>query len=395
MRRQIWIASIISVALFLVLMSFPLVSAGTVTFYKSSATISSVMDGSLGTSFQIALSASNIPAGSTVLLRVWWRDCTTNTNMGVTVTDDGGNAYTQIASQDFAGCGTVDDINRMYRSNAGVNQATAITITQTNPPAAQVYVFAAVMLVYTGVSSFGSPQVSSGSSAFPFLDVPRTVAGSWMGAGMKWLGADENASSMNAGLDRVQIGEICCAGGGSLLGFDNSVTGGSSGGGHSCGTNLCVLPNMPASRVWFLAGIELQPSLTPAVTTLPATGVSNDRALLNGNLTDLGSGPTVRVWFDWGDNSSQLGNRTPNQTFSITTTFSAQLYSLFTNHTYFFRAHAENTGNASLNATGIVLQFSTGDPLKDIKNVFLPFIFFALMFTMMYLAWTIRRRHAR
>jgi hypothetical protein len=141
-------------------------------------------------------------------------------------------------------------------------------------------------------------------------------------------------------------------------------------------------------------GLLLTNQVVPIVSTLPATGIDATRATLNGNLSDLGIGPTIIVWFDWGDTVS-LGNRTGNQSASVPSLFAATLYSLNQNTTYFFRAHAENPANTSLNATGTTLNFTTLDPVRDLRNVALPFIFFALMFTGLWLAWVVSKRRGR
>jgi hypothetical protein len=141
-------------------------------------------------------------------------------------------------------------------------------------------------------------------------------------------------------------------------------------------------------------GLLLTNQIFPIVSTLPATGIDSTRATLNGNLTDLGLGPTINVFFDWGD-TPNLGNRTANQSATVPSTFAAILYSLNQNTTYFFRAHAENPANTSIFATGSILNFTTLDPIRDLRNVALPFIFFALMFTGLYLAWVVSKRRGR
>jgi len=92
-----------------------------------------------------------------------------------------------------------------------------------------------------------------------------------------------------------------------------------------------------------------------------------DAATLNGNLTDIGVGPTIKVWFFWGDNASSLGNQTSQQSFSAPTTFNAFINQLASNHTYYFYAHAENAANASQFSNGVTLNFTTAPNVTAIQ----------------------------
>ena len=83
--------------------------------------------------------------------------------------------------------------------------------------------------------------------------------------------------------------------------------------------------------------LDLDP---PAVSTLAATGVTHNRATLNGNLTDIGDYTQVRVRFQWGTTMA-YGNETPWQTRTGTGSFNALITGLAPETTYHFRAQVE------------------------------------------------------
>lgn len=111
-----------------------------------------------------------------------------------------------------------------------------------------------------------------------------------------------------------------------------------------------------SSTVWFF-GFMLYPLVNPNVTTLPADNIGIDNARLNGNLIDLGISASVNVWFMYGDTTG-LGNNTSAQAMTTTGVFSQIIYQLFSNHTYYFTAHAENITNQAY-ANGSMLNFTS------------------------------------
>ena len=99
------------------------------------------------------------------------------------------------------------------------------------------------------------------------------------------------------------------------------------------------------------------PAEPPAVTTDAATDVTTESATLNGSLDSLGDYTTVDVSFEWG---TTLGGPYPNETtppeaMTSTGAFSANLSSLSSDTTYYFRAKA--TG--SVTVYGDELSFTT------------------------------------
>jgi hypothetical protein len=85
----------------------------------------------------------------------------------------------------------------------------------------------------------------------------------------------------------------------------------------------------------------------PSVTTNAASNVNIDSAVLNGNLTDLGSASSVYVFFEWGTtHSGPYPNKiaaTPS-CMTGTGTFFANLISLSPDTTYYFKALAVGYG---------------------------------------------------
>ncbi|MBL7142312.1 MAG: hypothetical protein ISS83_01415 [Candidatus Pacebacteria bacterium] len=83
---------------------------------------------------------------------------------------------------------------------------------------------------------------------------------------------------------------------------------------------------------------------TPGVTTNTATSITTSSATLNGTLNDIGRAANCLVWFEWGPTTS-LGNSTAVQTRTSTGNFSANISSLNSNTTYYFKAFAKNGGS--------------------------------------------------
>jgi len=78
-----------------------------------------------------------------------------------------------------------------------------------------------------------------------------------------------------------------------------------------------------------------------AVTTSPATGITNSHATLNGNLDDLGNTSMVQVWFEYG-NTTEYGNSTGMQARNSPGSFSSTITGLNPGTTYYYRAAALN-----------------------------------------------------
>ena len=102
----------------------------------------------------------------------------------------------------------------------------------------------------------------------------------------------------------------------------------------------------------------------PAVTTQPATDITDVSATLNGSLDDLGCPPDVDVSFEWGTTSGDLDRETPAQPMGSTGPFSAEIDGLTPNTMYFFQAKADGG-----TVYGDELSFTTliGPPLMTIN----------------------------
>jgi hypothetical protein len=86
-------------------------------------------------------------------------------------------------------------------------------------------------------------------------------------------------------------------------------------------------------------------TVPPSATTMAAGNVTTASAILNGNLTSLGSAGNVSVNFEWGATPA-YGNVTAIQTMNSTGTFSASLSGLTANTTYYYRAKAVGDGTS-------------------------------------------------
>jgi len=95
-----------------------------------------------------------------------------------------------------------------------------------------------------------------------------------------------------------------------------------------------------------------------AVTTLPATSVSGNTAILNGNLNDPGNTPTVQVWFEYGT-TADYGNSSEMQTMNSSGPFSTSITGLAAGRTYYYRTVALNPTGGSRSITGPATMFTT------------------------------------
>lgn len=91
------------------------------------------------------------------------------------------------------------------------------------------------------------------------------------------------------------------------------------------------------------ATVYVQKNLsTPRVETNDVSNLQRNRATLNGYLQNVGGGSgSVRVWFQWGY-SSNYGNTTPVEYMYSPGYFDYTLDNLDQNHSYYFRAVAQN-----------------------------------------------------
>ncbi len=90
--------------------------------------------------------------------------------------------------------------------------------------------------------------------------------------------------------------------------------------------------------------------IPPAVTTSAAGNITADSAILNGNLTAMGTATSVQVSFEWG-NTTDYGNETPAQIMTGTGAFSGNITGLSPNTTYHFRVRAVGDGTSYGNDT--------------------------------------------
>ena len=105
----------------------------------------------------------------------------------------------------------------------------------------------------------------------------------------------------------------------------------------------------------------------PTVSTSAATSVTYNSAVLNGNLTELGTASPVDVYFEWGTTSGgPYPSSTTTQSMSSTGTFSAPLTSLSANEPYYFRAVAD--GGDSGTTYGDEVGFQTETTFVDVET---------------------------
>ena len=66
-------------------------------------------------------------------------------------------------------------------------------------------------------------------------------------------------------------------------------------------------------------------STAPTVSTLAASSITNNSAIISGNITSLGAYTTVNVYFEWGTDTNYTNGNTPPQPYSTQTSFSYSL----------------------------------------------------------------------
>ncbi len=107
-------------------------------------------------------------------------------------------------------------------------------------------------------------------------------------------------------------------------------------------TLTCTGDGGSASKSVYVAVEDNNQNINPSVTTNSPSGVGNNYATLNGNVSANG-GSAVKAWFEWGTNSS-MGNQTNQVNYGSTnnTSYSYNLGGLQSNTTYYYRAIAQN-----------------------------------------------------
>jgi uncharacterized repeat protein (TIGR01451 family) len=99
------------------------------------------------------------------------------------------------------------------------------------------------------------------------------------------------------------------------------------------------------------------PIQQPSVFTQSASNITTNSATLNGVVN--GNGSNVTAWFQWGTSPSNLFNSTSPQSYgSGSTTYSAPIFGLQPNTTYYFRAVAQGNQGGGI-IYGNVLSFTT------------------------------------
>jgi hypothetical protein len=88
-------------------------------------------------------------------------------------------------------------------------------------------------------------------------------------------------------------------------------------------------------------------NVTPTITTLNPSGLTSTSGRLNGTVVNAGSSNTT-LYFEWGTDSSNLFNRTTDQTTNSngTVTYFDTLRNLSTNTTYYYRAVSKTSNGA-------------------------------------------------
>lgn len=118
-----------------------------------------------------------------------------------------------------------------------------------------------------------------------------------------------------------------------------------------------------ANSFWFET-LDIDFNITPpSVTTTAASGVTDDAATLNGNLTGLGNYGSANVSFEWGETQGgPYPNTTTPEVKNSTGTFNAAISGLDPDTPYYYRAKAVSNPTVY----GGELNFTTSNPLVSI-----------------------------
>jgi hypothetical protein len=95
-----------------------------------------------------------------------------------------------------------------------------------------------------------------------------------------------------------------------------------------------------------ITGCSSRTTAPPLVSTNDATEITIEQAILNGDLTALGSTPNVDVSFQWGTESESYLNETVAATITDTGAFSSKITGLELDTTYYYRAKAVGDGTS-------------------------------------------------
>ena len=297
--------------------------------------------------------------------------CDTAAGMNYTITDNAAppNVYTWIAERKSANCGTVDNQEHAWISLTN-RPTTQVSITRQLGTGGTTQNVGILIQSYSNVVSLGNIASSTPNTAFPDMFITASTNISWAVGFIHFFSNPTPFPPGGYNAGRFVSSVATPATNLQNLGMDNNVTDNGTNGGnaHVCTiTQICIFPNLGNAVSMYYIIFELIPAINPSVITLPASNIAMDAATLNGNLTDIGVGPTINVRFFWGDNISSLGNQTSQQSFSAPTTFNAFINQLASNHTYYFYAHAENAANASQFSNGVTLNFTTAPNVTAIQ----------------------------
>jgi hypothetical protein len=119
--------------------------------------------------------------------------------------------------------------------------------------------------------------------------------------------------------------------------------------------------NVSVVLVNMTGGGSPPPNAPPSVTTNAANSITQTAATLNGQLTSLGTAPSVDVGFLWGTSPSLSGAAnvtSPQSPLTSPSAFTYSLSSLTPGTQYYVQAWANGAGFA----TGSILSFTTGVP---------------------------------
>ena len=94
---------------------------------------------------------------------------------------------------------------------------------------------------------------------------------------------------------------------------------------------------------------------TAAVSTSPATGVTDTGATLNGKIDNMGNAASLQAWFEYGT-TAEFGNVTIVRTFDSAIPFSSAI-PVLPGTAYYYRSVALNSGNAGAPVSGATVSF--------------------------------------
>lgn len=109
------------------------------------------------------------------------------------------------------------------------------------------------------------------------------------------------------------------------------------------------------------------PVKEPTVVTYQATNINSDSATLRGAVTNNGGCIDMRVWFEYGPDTS-YGKKTSKQDRKTTGSFSAKISGLSPGSTYHYRAVTQNNSKTGYGADRVLTtEGSSADASFDVK----------------------------